>query len=159
MFKIFLISILFSFHPVHVSITSIDYSPESDSYKVFVRMYFDDFLLDCKLCGISVMEKDFLADNSSSREALEKYIGEKIVIKVNADKLSGKLFDMNLEANELSMNLEYSSGKNPKTIVFTNLIMTKLHNDQLNMVILKVNDFEEGIKLTAEMTERTFKIK
>lgn len=159
MFKILFFSIVLFFHPVHVSMTSIDYNPESDSYKVFVRMYFDDFLRDCKLCGIDVMEKDFSAGNSSSRAALEKYIGEKIVIKVNSDKLTGKLLDMNLSENEISMNLECHSGKRPKTIVVKNLIMTELHNDQLNMVIMKVNYFEEGIKLTSEMTERTFKIK
>ena len=37
--------------------------------------------------------------------------------------------------------------------------MTDLYADQSNMVIVKVNDFEEGVKLTSEITEQTFKIK
>lgn len=159
MFKIVFLSMLLSFHPVHVSMTSIDYRPESGTYNVFVRMYFDDFLHDCKLCGLNAVEKDFTADNSSSRDVLEKYFKEKIVINVNSDQLSGKLLNMNLADNELSINLECHAGKKPKTIVVKNLIMTELHNDQLNMVILKVKDFEEGIKLTSEVTEQTFKIR
>jgi hypothetical protein len=37
--------------------------------------------------------------------------------------------------------------------------MTNIFDDQANMVILKVNDFEEGVKLTPEKTEMTFNIK
>ena len=36
--------------------------------------------------------------------------------------------------------------------------MTSLYNDQANMIIVKVNDFEEGVKLTAEEPEKTFEI-
>ena len=37
--------------------------------------------------------------------------------------------------------------------------MTDLHNDQSNMLIVRINDFEEGIKMTSDLTEQTFKIK
>ena len=51
MFRTSIFSIWFAFHPVHVTLTSIDFIPERDSFKVFVRMYFDDFLLDSKVNG------------------------------------------------------------------------------------------------------------
>ena len=60
---------------------------------------------------------------------------------------------------KLSMNLEYDYGKKPKTITVKNLIMTDLYSDQSNMIIVKDKDFEEGVKLTSEITEQTFKIK
>lgn len=28
-----------------------------------------------------------------------------------------------------------------------------------NMILVKINDFEEGVKLTSDITEQTFKIK
>jgi hypothetical protein len=37
--------------------------------------------------------------------------------------------------------------------------MTGLYTDQANMVIVRIKDFEEGVKLTSELTEQTFKIK
>jgi hypothetical protein len=37
--------------------------------------------------------------------------------------------------------------------------MTDLHSDQANMIIVRVNDFEEGVKLTPDMTEKTFNMK
>lgn len=159
MFKTLFFSIWLLFHPVHVTLTSIDYVPEMDSFKVFVRMYFDDFLRDNKLNGKEIQNKDFSIDNSSSRDVMEKYLGEKIIIKVNEKQLSGKLRDIKLADNEISMNLEYNAGKKPKTITVKNLIMTGLYSDQSNMIIVKISDFEEGVKLTADKTEQTFKIK
>jgi len=42
--------LIFSFwlalHPVHVSLLSIDYAPDKELFNVFLRIYFDDFLLD-----------------------------------------------------------------------------------------------------------------
>ena len=159
MLKTLFFSIWFLFHPVHVTFTSIDYDPEMVTFKVFVRMYFDDFLRDSKLNGNEIQNKDFSDDNPSSINAMEKYLGEKIIIKVNKNQLSGKLENMRLADNEISMNLDYKTAKKPKTITVKNFIMTGLYSDMSNMIIVKVNDFEEGIKLTSYLTEQTFKIK
>ena len=159
MLKILGFSILLFFHPVHVTITSIDYIPEADSFKVFVRMYFDDFIRDCKLNGQEVNDQDFSAENASSQALMESYLKEKIIIEVNKKQVPGKLCDIKISDNEVSMNLDYGTLKKPKTITVKNLIMTGLYADQANMIILRVNDFEEGVKLTSELTEQTFKIK
>ena len=78
---------------------------------------------------------------------------------MNDKQLSARLLDMNMVDNEVSMNLEYDYGKKPKSITVKNLIMTGLYTDQANMVIVRIKDFEEGVKLTSELTEQTFKIK
>jgi hypothetical protein len=146
-------------HPVHVTLTSIDFIPGTGSYNVFVRMYFDDFLTDSKLNGNVVNSVDFSTGTSASREAMEKYLSEKLIIKVNEKLLSGKLREMKVADNEISMNLEFKGGMKPNTIIVKNLILTDLYADMSNMLIVKVNDFEEGVKLTSDITEQTFKIK
>jgi hypothetical protein len=159
MFRTLIFSIWLAFHPVHVTLTSIDYVPERDSFKVFVRMYFDDFLLDSKVNGEVFQKERFSGDDSVSVRFMEKYLRDKVVIKVNDNLLSARLLDMNMVDNEVSMNLEYDYGKKPKSITVKNLIMTGLYTDQANMVIVRIKDFEEGVKLTSELTEQTFKIK
>jgi hypothetical protein len=159
MFRTLIFLIWLAFHPVHVTLTSIDYVPEGDSFKVFVRMYFDDFLLDSKVNGEVFQKERFSGDDSVSVRFMEKYLRDKVVIKVNDNLLSARLLDMNMVDNEVSMNLEYDYGKKPKSITVKNLIMTGLYTDQANMVIVRIKDFEEGVKLTSELTEQTFKIK
>jgi hypothetical protein len=159
MIKTLLISIWFLMHPVHVTLTSIDFVPDRGKFIVFVRMYFDDFLTDSKLSGNVVSGAEFTAGTSASRDAMEKYLNGKLIIKVNEKLLSGKLGEMKVSDNEISMNLEYNGLKKPVTIIVKNLIMTGLYPDQSNMVIVKVNEYEEGVKLTSDITEQTFNIK
>jgi hypothetical protein len=159
MLKSLLISVWFLMHPVHVTITSIDFVPGAGSYNVFVRMYFDDFMTDSKLNGNVVDGADFSGGTPASKEAMEKYLNRTLIIKVNDKLLSGKLRDMKVADNEISINLEYKGGKKPETVAVKNLILTDLYADMSNMVIVTVNDFEEGVKLTSDVTEQTFKIK
>lgn len=153
-------SIWLLFHPVHVSFTSIDQEKENDSLKVFVKMYYDDFLMDYYLFDKgSDTVKRIPEGQLIPASLVNKYISEKVTIIVNNKELKGKLLKMDLTDNEISMNLLYKSARRPRVIAVRNLIMTELYADQANMVIIRVNDFEEGIKLTPEKREQTFNIK
>jgi len=156
MFRILFVTLWFLLHPVHVTLTSIDYVPESVSFKVFVRMYFDDFLADCRLNGGEIQDDSFSVKSRDAVKTLEKYLGDKVVLKVNENHLTAELKEFNIVDNEISINLEYSYVKKPEYIVVKNLIMTGLYPDQSNMVIIRINDFEEGVKLTSEITEKKF---
>jgi hypothetical protein len=159
MLRTLVFSIWFLLHPVHVTLTSIDYVPKADSFKVFVRMYFDDFIRDYKLGGNEIQDKEFSSTDPSSLNKMQRYIEGKVIIKVNDKQLSGKLQNMSLADNEISMNFQYGASKRPRTVSVKNLIMTGLYSDMSNMVLVKINDFEEGVKLTSDITEQSFKIK
>lgn len=158
MIKIPALITLFLLHPVHVSLTSIDHIPDTDSVKVFVRMYYDDFLLDYKMLYNNI-DSIYLSGNKPFPEDLmNKYISEKVVISVNNKRLEGKLITLELTAvaNEISANLVYSLSGKPEIITVKNEIMTGLYDDQANMTIIRISGFEEGVKLTPEKTEQTF---
>ena len=161
MVKVLTVAILFIFHPVHVTLTSIDHVQDTDSMKVFIRMYYDDFLLDYKLFDKSV-NADYISGNKSfPADLMNTYLAEKVIISVNNKELKGKLLNLTLAAreNEISVNMLYSSVRKPEIITVRNEIMTGLYADQANMTIIKINDFEEGVKLTPEKREQTFKLK
>jgi len=147
------------FHPVHVTITSIDLAPGTDSLKVFVRLYYDDFLLDYNLYCSDEYAQDKNKDSIFPAELMNKYINDKVIISVNNKQLKGQLLKHAIIDNEISANLLYRSEKRPKAISVRSLIMTGLYEDQANMVIIRINDLEEGIKLTPVDTERTFRLK
>lgn len=159
MIKALLFSVWFVFHPVHVSVTSIDYTPETDSLKVFVKMYLDDFLLDIGTKDVSMPGTAFSDKNPESKIIIENYLNSKLVLRVNKNLISGKLIDLIIVDNEVKLNMGYSQVRNPKVLVVKNLIMTSLYKDQANLVIIKINEFEEGIKLTSDLTEQMIKIK
>ncbi len=157
MIKALSVFILLLMHPVHVSLTSIDHVRDTDSLKVFVRMYFDDFLSDYRLqynSDTSILNS--LQPGYFPEELIDKYLSDKISIVVNNKPLKGKLLVMVLSDNEISSNLLFKADCKPETIVVRNLIMTELYTDQANMTIVHINDFEEGVKLTPEKREQTF---
>lgn len=158
MFRI-LFLIWLTFHPVHISLTSIDYVPETKDFSVFVRMYFDDFLLDSRLCGYDIQQDKLLDHDSDSRHMLEKYLNDKLIIKVNDKVLTGELRDIDISDNEFNINYSLNSSVKPRNITVKNLIMTKIYGDQQNMIILRVSDFEQGVKLTTDLTEQSFNVK
>jgi ribosomal protein S24E len=160
MVKLLAFSIWLLFHPVHVTLTSIDKEKGNDSLKVFVKMYYDDFLLDYSLFdNDNDSVKNLPAGQLIPASLVNKYISEKVTIIVNNKELKGKLLKLDLTDNEISMNLLYKSTGKPRVLTVRNLIMTELYADQANMMIIRVNDFEEGVKLTPEIREQTFNLK
>jgi hypothetical protein len=158
MVKLLFITLWLAAHPVHVSLLSIDYAPDKELFNVFLRIYYDDFLLDS---GMSIEDQkylDFSVNDKFTRETLGNYINDRLRITVNNRQMSAELQDMGLSDNELRMNLVIGSVKKVNTIAVKNLIMTSLYTDQTNMTIVRVNSFEEGVRLTAAETEKTFKI-
>lgn len=158
MIRFLFLSLWLAAHPVHVSIMSVDFVPDKEIFNVFLKIYYDDFLLDSGIKSTDQKNLNFTENNAFTREAILKYINERIKISVNKKQISAELTDMNLSENELRMNLFFNSVKKVNTITVKDLIMTSLYNDQANMLIVKVNDFEEGVKLTPEETEKTFEI-
>jgi hypothetical protein len=156
MVRILFFSFWMFLHPVHVSLLSIDYSPDKELINVFLRVYFDDFLLDSGIKGEEQKNLNFSDCNSYTKEVIGKYVNDRIRITVDNRHVSAELGSIVLSDNELRMNLLFNSIRKVNTITVRNLIMTSLYNDQANMTIVKVNDFEEGIKFTPDETEKTF---
>jgi len=158
MIRLLFFSLWLAFHPVHVSLMSIDYAPDQKLFNVFLRIYFDDFLLDSGIKTADQKNLDFSVNNQYTRKVMASYVNDRIMISVNKRQIPAELGEMSLSDNELRMNLFFSSAKKVNSITVKNLIMTSLYSDQANMIIVKVNDFEEGVKLTAEEPEKTFEI-
>ncbi len=145
-------------HPVHVSLLSVDYVPRSESFYVFVRFYTDDFLNDTrKFAGMDPVSLP--VDRPEVRELITNYLSENIRIVVNDRELSGELDSLESSDLEISAGLTYFSGVKARNIRVRNSIMTGLYDDQANMTIIRIGEFERGVKLTPEQPEVTFNLK
>jgi len=158
MLKSLILTVYFLLHPVHVSLTSIEYVPELDSLKVFVKLYFDDFLLDAGVSSGKFPDGKSAQDSRLKSFIFNDYLNSRLKIEVNGKKLTGKLNRLEIVDNEVKADLLYESRRRPEKILVRNLIMTGLYSDQANLTIIRVGEFEEGVKLTSEMTEKEFNI-
>jgi len=137
---------------------SIDYVQERNIFNVFLKVYFDDMLLDSGIEKGDQKKLVFSADDDFTRKVISGYVADRVMLIVNKRQLNAQLVNMDLSDNELRLNLVFGSAGKVNSITVKNLIMTSLYSDQANMIIVKVNDFEEGVRLTSQVTEKRFEI-
>jgi len=150
MLKLFILTILLNFHPVHVTLTTITQAQDSDSLKVFFRMYYDDFLRDYKLYDPNSNLKILSADQSFPADLVSKYFNDKVQIHINNKLLTGKVLNLSIQDNEIFLNLVYRSDKNPQRIKIRNQVLIGLYSDQTNMIFIRINKNEEAMRLTSK---------
>jgi hypothetical protein len=156
MIKAFVLLSWLIFHPVHVTITSIEYIKEENSYSVFLKMYHDDFLLDMEKNNIDSGMNISAEIGTLHKDIVNTYLGKNFLIFENQKQLTGQISNMKIIDGEVMVYLNFKSERKPDSLTVRSLIMTGLYSDQANLMIVKVNNFEEGVKLTPEKTEQTF---
>jgi hypothetical protein len=159
MLKILMLNILLSLHPVHVTLTTINQAPGSDTLELFFRMYVDDFKLD-----YNKYYPDFTPgkDNDTAdypREMLNRYFNDRVRIWVNNKLLNGNITEVTINSYEITINLDYHSYRKPKSIKVSNQVLVSIYSDQANMVYLSINNYEDAVKLTAYNVEKTIRLK
>ena len=159
MLKALAVSLWLIIHPGHVTMTSIDYVQGTDSLKVFCKMEFDDFLKDLQTIDDDRNLYRLFSKQPFPADLINQYFNSKVFIYVNNKLLIGKLLSANITDTEINLNLIYRSGKKPKSITVRNLILTGWYSDQTNLMIIRINNFEKGIKLSPMHNEETFIIK
>jgi hypothetical protein len=159
MLKTIILSFIVLAHPVHVSLMSVEYSEKADAFNVFLKIYSDDFMLDYRLLTGDTAKIDLVANRENAESLIVKYLNEKVQIFAEGIKLDGKLMNFDSSDGELKIDVIFNNKKKSKNFLVKNLIMTDLYKDQSNLLIFRYGNFEEGIKLTSEKQEQTFKIK
>lgn len=159
MLKLFLIAFWLVVHPVHVTLLSIEYSEEKKAFEAFLRVYYDDFMLDYQLLKGNTSVFNINGDKKEAITRLEGYLKERIQLLAGKMPLDFTITDINLSDNELNIYLHYKSAGKAKVFTVKNAILADIYNDQSNLLIFRYGEFEEGVKLTPGKREHVFEIK
>lgn len=159
MVQVIYISFWLFMQSAHVSMISINQVQDTDSLKVSCRMKFDDFLKDLQTIDDDRNLRKVFSNPPFPTDLINMYFNSKVFISINKKLLIGKLLTADLSEDDIILNLLYKSEKKPKSITVRNLILTGWYSDQTNLLIIKINHLEEGIRLTPEHSEETFLIK
>jgi hypothetical protein len=144
--------ILVAFHPVHVSLASLDYDEAGGRFSLFIKVYTDDLENDCRL--LTGNPELLLYHNGFTPDSviLKRYFQEKLAIEVDGTLLEGILGEVDSDEEEVRVNIDYKYTGGTGSIRIENRIMTELFSDQANLFIIRIGNWEEGIKFTPEYT-------
>jgi hypothetical protein len=152
--KILSLAILILLHPVHVSLTGIEYDSMNQVYSVFVKVWSDDLVADIKLGST---EGDQLTGDE--KEIFHKYLTDRILIIENGKQLKMTLLKSETDGIEHRFNLEAGGSRAVENVTVINRIMTRLYEDQANMLLFSFNGIEDGYRFTTADTLKNYKVK
>ncbi len=124
-------------HPVHVSMSSMEYITQDKGFRITVRMYSDDLLLD--LLNLYELPEQNIADHvyTGPDDIYEDYINEKLKIKINDKQHTARLLETEKLEIETIMRLFVEYEGEIKSIDISNTILTAIYLDQVNLFIYK----------------------
>lgn len=152
--KILSLAILILLHPVHVSLTGIDYDSMNQVYSVFVKVWSDD--LDADITLRNTASERMTGDE---KEIYYKYLTDRILIIEDGKQLKMTLLKAETDGTEHRFNLEASGSREVKNVTVINRIMTRLYEDQANMLLFSFNGIEDGYKFTSADTLKNYQVK
>jgi hypothetical protein len=130
-----LYSLLLFLHPIHISVTEINYSEKDKALQVTSRIFIDDLEL-----SIRAQRKDPELDliepkNGMTTEQMVKdYVTKHISVKLDGKVQKLNFLAMELEEPALICYIEMENVKKFKTIEVRNDIIMETHDDQSSIV-------------------------
>jgi hypothetical protein len=142
-------------HPVHVTVTNIDFNSKQKAFDISTKLFLDDFqsvILKNSKVDLNLGKPNVLLN---ADEYIKDYISDNIRITINKNKLSSKkLIFIRKEISEGAIWLYYSyqlSGK-IESIEVENNLLNDYYSDMTNLVIIKYNELESGYSLNKNNT-------
>jgi len=148
---LFLTLPLLSFQGVHkfyVSVTDIEYNPETESLQLISRIFTDDME---NLLKTRYSEEIYLTAKEEHPEVdsyIEKYLVGKLRVEVNGREYPLKYLGKKYDNDILKLFIEIEQVAVPQRVQVQNEILTDLFPDQKNVVHVKLNGETKSLLLS-----------
>ena len=134
-------------HPIHVSMTNIEYQKDKSEYEVIVKVFSDDFQKNIKALYNTDLNLGKANEAKNAVDIITKYFNKSLNISFDGKKqvlvyVSKK---MNFEATWVVFKLSSKSKIN--NIDIRNNIMNDFYKDQTNLLIFTKGDLQKAFNL------------
>lgn len=156
---LFCIIIFTSFsHPVHVSLTNIEFDEDKKSFDVIFKLFTDDFQ--------DIIAKKYNYDlnfNDSTlnhEKIISKYIFSYFSLTINTHTKKAKKYRLKkITSNNEAVWVHYQikSDKNLKEIKFTSKILMDLYPDQTNLVFFSYKNKTEAFRFDSQVNQQAIR--
>lgn len=154
-----LLFFLLIFHPVHVSVTSMEYNKGEKIFLVSFKVFTDDFetIVERKYgVSLNLGKEDEL---KNANEYFSRYFMESFIFRVNGEELKEPVFlEKKMDDIAVWLYYKYPTPGNVEEVEIENIIMLNMFMDQSNLLIFKYNDFEEGFIFNREKVKIQFQL-
>lgn len=143
------LAICFYLHPIHVSVTEIEFDEKDKTLEIMMRVFIDDLELSLQN-SLRQPELDILnPKNSVTTDALVKeYLNNHFKIILDGKLQRTNYLGHERESEAFIFYIEVTNVKKWETIHIQNDIIIATHDDQSNLVHVYVQDHVKSLRLT-----------
>lgn len=148
------------FHPVHVSISNLDYLSEENKMVLTIKVFEEDFRL--LFFHLNQIEVDLKGNSNYDqyKELILAYFDTNFKLEVNTKtKLKLAITEWKYRDDALWFSFEIKVKNEIKTLKITNTLFLDLYFDQKNLVILKTKDNELGYQFDYKTKEKEISLR
>lgn len=136
-------------HPIHISVTDINYDQESNALEIISKVFLDDIEMEIR----ALKNEEYLditnpGKGRTTNDLLRPYLKERFKITVNGKEEEYTYLGHEVETEALYLYFEVEKVKKLKSIAVENTILLKYFDDQVNMVHVKVDGKLRSMKMT-----------
>lgn len=150
------------FHPMHVSVTEIEFDEKEKALEIMMRVFVDDLELSIKN-KLNQPDLDLLQpkNGKTTDQMTGEYIRSNFKISLDGKAQQVNYLGHEREDDAFVFYIEVSKVKKFKTIQVQNSIITETHEDQNNLVNITVRETVRSLRLTRStpVDKITFDIK
>lgn len=153
-----LYSLLIYLHPIHLSVTEIQYSEKDNSFQITSRIFIDDLELSLRN-KLKQPELDILQPKNGltlDQMALD-YLKDHLKIKLDGKPQTFKLLGHEIEDVALILYVEIEHVKKIKSIEVRNDVIMETHEDQSNIVHVTYKGPIKSVRLLRDKPSEVFK--
>ena len=150
--KILLICLLslVSFHPLHVTVTEIEFDEKERRLEIMLRVFADDLETALRK-QLNQPELDIIHPKGLTvDQMMTEYLKNHLKISLEGKPQKVAYLGHEIEGEAFIFFIEVSNVKKLKTISVSNDILMEIHNDQSNLVHVTVRGTVRSLRLTAE---------
>ena len=149
-FFLILVVPLFAFTAVHkyyVSVTQINYVPSEQSVQIISRIFVDDLEKLLRERYDEAITLIAINEESSNNAYIEKYLKEKLKIKINGKEALLTFVGKEYDADIVKCYLEVEGVKKIESIEISNQVLFDLFDEQQNIVKTKIYSKQKSFLL------------
>ena len=141
--------LMFLFHPVHLTVTNLEYVNNQHAFVAKIRFFRDDFT---KILYIKFKQKpDFKKKNKPTTQLIRNYLAQNFILYINGVKLEPKKIqvkDYKIEDITLWVTVKIPYHKPVKSIKIQDKLMMDLYMDQRNLLIFTYKNVQKAYTFT-----------
>jgi hypothetical protein len=143
------LTLFIGLHPIHVSVTEVDFDRKEQSLQIMMRVFIQDLETTLR-STLNNPELDILQPGGglTTDRLVTDYLNDHFKISLDGKQQKTKYLGHEQEGDAFIFYIEVSNVKTWKTIFVENDIIMSTYSDQSNLVHVYVDDNVKSLRLT-----------